>query len=182
MANATTQQVMRCRQRGCKNELARLVAVAPIALAKTPMTGLFVIGTLKRGFPNHHYLDGATFLGCYHTCEPYPLIVAGPWYAPMMFDQPGTGEIIQGELYELDSSILARIDQLESIGVPGNFRIELRVRGGPEQRAMAYVKSPELARPVHSGFLSDYQDRRFIPVDKRQPVGNPDDRSYEAKR
>src|ERR1043166_9444373 len=125
------------------------------------MTHLFVLGTLKRGFPNHHYLDGAAFLGRYYTCEPYPLIVAGPWYAPMMFDQPGTGEIIHGELYELDGSILAQIEQLESIGVPGNFRIELRVcpaNGGPEQRAMAYVKSPELAGPVHSGFLSDCQD------------------------
>ena len=77
---------------------------------------------------------------------------------------------IHGELYELDGSVLARINQLESIGAPGNFRIELRVcpaDGAPEQRAMAYVKSPELARPVHSGFLSDYQDRRFIPADKR---------------
>jgi gamma-glutamylaminecyclotransferase len=57
------------------------------------------------------------------TCDPYPLVVAGPWYAPMMFDQPGTGEITYGELYEVDASILSRIDQLESIGVPGNSRL-----------------------------------------------------------
>jgi len=37
-----------------------------------------------------------------------------------MFDQPGTGEIAYGDLYEVDASILSRIDQLESIGVPGN--------------------------------------------------------------
>jgi gamma-glutamylaminecyclotransferase len=141
---------------------------------------LFVLGTLKRGFPYHHHLDGATFLGRFRTCEPYPLVIAGPWYAPMMFDQPGIGEIIDGELYQLDGSILARIDWLESIGSPGNFRIELRVRpdnGDTEQIAMAYVKSPELARPVHSGYLADYQDRRFIPHDKRQaPTGTPEDR------
>jgi gamma-glutamylcyclotransferase (GGCT)/AIG2-like uncharacterized protein YtfP len=40
-----------------------------------------------------------------------------------MFDQPGTGEIAYGELYEVDASILSRIDQLESIGVPGNSRL-----------------------------------------------------------
>ena len=39
---------------------------------------------------------------------------------------------------------------------------------------MAYAKSPQLAHRVHSGFLDDYQDRRFIPGDNRQPVGNPD--------
>jgi hypothetical protein len=38
--------------------------------------------------------------------------------------------------------------------------------------AFAYAKSRELATPVHSGYLDDDQDRRFIPPSERpEPSG-----------
>ena len=56
------------------------------------MIPLFVYGTLKRGFPLHETgLSGARCLGPYRTVSKYPLYVAGPWFTPMMLDEPGTG-------------------------------------------------------------------------------------------
>jgi gamma-glutamylaminecyclotransferase len=73
---------------------------------------------------------------------------------------------IRGELYEVQDDHLAAIDSLESIGQPGNLRITIEIEpleGGPVTSAAAYVKEQSLAAPAHSGFLDDYQDRRFIP-------------------
>ena len=54
---------------------------------------------------------------------------------------------------------------------PGNFRYEIDVisiDGGERARAYAYFKSPELAVPMHSGYLQEYRDRRFIPPWERK--------------
>ena len=80
--------------------------------------------------------------------------------------EPGAGHWVRGELYRVDASHLKRLDAVESVGMPGNLRIEIEVapvKGGSRVRAFAYSKSAELATPVHSDFLEDYQDRRFIP-------------------
>jgi gamma-glutamylaminecyclotransferase len=131
------------------------------------MIRLFVFGTLKKHFPFHSAcLDGAKYVGACRTLEAYPMFVAGPWFAPMMLDKPGDGLRVSGELYEIDPPRLAAIDAMESVGKPGNFRISIEgepLEGGGSCRAFAYAKSEELARPVHSAFLADYQDRRFIP-------------------
>jgi gamma-glutamylaminecyclotransferase len=62
---------------------------------------LFVFGTLKRGFPLAPALDGARYLGAFRTVERYPMLVAGEWFAPMLLPQPGRGEHVAGELYEV---------------------------------------------------------------------------------
>lgn len=87
------------------------------------MTKIFVFGTLKRGFPLHRRgRPGAEYLGWYRTAVPYTIIIAGRWFAPMMFDQPGIGKAVAGELYDVDAHCLRILDRLESIGEPGNFR------------------------------------------------------------
>jgi gamma-glutamylaminecyclotransferase len=134
------------------------------------MARLFAIGTLKRGFALSYALESSRYLGAYRSVERFPLLIAGQWYAPMLLDQPGRGRHILGELYELEDATLAGIDGLESVGQPGNLRITVRVSpvaGGEECEAFAYAKTPALATPVHSGYLIDYQDRRFIPPWKR---------------
>jgi gamma-glutamylaminecyclotransferase len=138
------------------------------------MARLFAVGTLKRGFPLSRALEGSQYLGVFRSAERYPLVVAGPWYAPMLLKQPGHGRHILGELYELEESLLRRIDPMESVGQPGNLRVTIAVAsvtGGAVRDAFAYAKAPELATPVHSGFLEEYQDRRFIPPWKRQAGG-----------
>jgi gamma-glutamylaminecyclotransferase len=154
---------------GVPTHLERLVGanpkppLAPLA----PMIRLFVYGTLKRGFALHETgLAGQRFLGAYRTVDPYPMVVAGPSFAPMMLDEPGTGLRVRGELYEVESARIATIDSIEHIGEPGNSRasIELEpIAGGARLAANVYFKARELASPRHTAYLQDYQDRRFIP-------------------
>jgi gamma-glutamylaminecyclotransferase len=132
---------------------------------------VFAFGTLKRGFPLHEQgMAGARFLGLYRTRERYPMLVAGPWFAPMMFREPGVGFQVSGELYEADEKIMAILDRLEAVGRPGNFREVIEVEpvgGGAPCLALAYMKARELAAPVHTGYLEVYDDRRFVPSDQR---------------
>ncbi|WP_245459836.1 gamma-glutamylcyclotransferase family protein [Rhizobium leguminosarum] len=132
---------------------------------------LFVFGTLKKGFPLHEQgLSRASFLGIFQIRQCYPMLIAGPWFAPMMFNEPGIGHRVIGELYEPDDDTIASLDRLESIGMPGNLRVVLDVEpvaGGPICSALAYMKSRRLAHPVHSTYMRVYEDRRFIPFDRR---------------
>ena len=127
---------------------------------------VFVYGTLKRGCPLHAAISGCQFSGTYRTANRYPMLIAGPRYAPMMLDQPGVGHRIIGELYVVDSLALSKIDGLESIGTPGNLRISIDIEpfaGGAKRKAWAYLKGPDLAEPAHSDYLAYYQDDgRFI--------------------
>lgn len=131
------------------------------------MEKVFAFGTLKRGFALHAAgLRGATFIGPYRTASPYPMVVAGPWFAPMMFDQPGVGLQVLGELYEVGETALAKLDEIESVGSPGNVRVLILVEpvgDGPPAVAFTYMKSIELAEPVHTPYLASYGDDRFIP-------------------
>ncbi len=130
------------------------------------MLDVFVYGTLKQGFPFHPLgLAGATFLGSVQTLEPYPLVIAGSFYGPMMLERPGEGLHVLGELYRVEPERLSKLDELEDVGKPGSYRTRIAVRGegqGPLE-AIGYMKSAEWLKPVHTGYLSDYQDRRFIP-------------------
>ncbi len=125
-----------------------------------------MFGTLKRGFPLHERgLAGARCLGRYRTVERFPMLVAGPRFAPMMLNEPGRGRQVTGELDDVDAARLAVLDALESIGVPGNFRRRIAVEpiaGGNATLAHVYMKAPPLAVPAHTGWLDDYQDRRFL--------------------
>ncbi|WP_312876415.1 gamma-glutamylcyclotransferase family protein [Rhizobium laguerreae] len=132
---------------------------------------LFVFGTLKKGFPLHEQgLFRARFLGIFRTRKCYPMLIAGPWFAPMMFNEPGIGYRVVGELYEPGEDTIASLDRLESIGIPGNLRVVLDVEPvarGPICSALAYMKSRRLAEPVHSNYLRVYEHSRFIPFDRR---------------
>jgi gamma-glutamylaminecyclotransferase len=139
---------------------------------------IFVFGTLKRGFPLHERgLSGATFLGAYRTRERFPMLIAGPRFAPMMLNEPGLGCHVVGELYDVDERAVANLDQLESVGQPGNLRVPIEVEptgGGPAVSAFAYMKARRLAEPAHSGYLELYDDRRFIAPDGRQRPSQPE--------
>lgn len=127
---------------------------------------VFVFGTCKKGFPLHGALSRGRFLGLCRTREQFPMIVAGPWYAPMMFDEPGVGMQVSGELYELDEASLRHLDAVESVGIPGNCRKQIDVEpvdGGAPLSAFVYMKARELANPMHTGYLESYHDRRFVP-------------------
>lgn len=77
-----------------------------------PSIPVFVYGTLKRGKHNHRLLDhgGALFVTEAYTADRYPLLVDG---LPYLFDRPGEGHRVKGELYVVDNGTFARLDQLE---------------------------------------------------------------------
>jgi membrane protein len=139
------------------------------------MSLLFVFGTLKSGFPLHdRALRGARKLCDCHTVERFPMLVAGPWFAPMMLNEPGTGHQVHGELYDVDPVRLATIDLLESVPEPGNLRVHIEVQtpDGQTVSAFAYVKSAVMAQPAHTELLDRYMDQRFVPFEKRPTNAN----------
>jgi gamma-glutamylaminecyclotransferase len=131
------------------------------------MIRLFVYGTLKRGFPLHAIgLAGQRFIGMYRTVMNHPMLVAGPWFTPMMLNEPGLGFRVCGELYEVEDDKLTSLDAIEHIGERGHSRMSIEVEpagGGASCDADVYFKVRELADPVHTDYLEDYQDRRFVP-------------------
>lgn len=79
---------------------------------------IFVYGTLKQGFGNHHYLQSATFVGCGYTKIKYSLYVEG---IPFVVKDNPTSHIF-GEVYLVDDLALHRLDSLE--GHPDWYRRE----------------------------------------------------------
>src|SRR4051795_11002334 len=133
---------------------------------------VFVFGTLKKGFPLHDRgLSTARLIGPYQTHQRFPLVIAGPWFAPMMFNEPGEGHRVFGEVYEVDVAQLSILDQIESIGEAGNFRLKIDVQAIPNGErisALAYMKSRDITQAIyHSEYLETYHDNRFIPFEAR---------------
>ncbi|WP_374435588.1 gamma-glutamylcyclotransferase family protein [Inhella sp.] len=91
---------------------------------------IFVYGTLKQGFRNHHINHGERLPGVFHTVAALPLYVVGPNHLPWLVNAPGQGEPVAGELYRVDDAGLARMDELEQIERPDWYlRQPLQVRG-----------------------------------------------------
>ena len=72
---------------------------------------LFVYGSLRRGRDNHRELAGATYLRSVST-EPHYGLVECDGYPALI---PGGGAV-EGELYEVTSEHLARLDAFEGSG------------------------------------------------------------------
>lgn len=84
---------------------------------------VFVYGTLKRGGCNHNAMQEAKgeFVAEVTTVERFPLEVRG---LPFLFNAPGEGEQIKGELFALPNyKPFERLDRLE--GHPTLYKREL---------------------------------------------------------
>ncbi|WP_457572215.1 gamma-glutamylcyclotransferase family protein [Desulfovulcanus sp.] len=70
---------------------------------------VFVYGTLKKGYSNHHFLLDASFIGPGRTQNKYTMYADSiPYVSP----QPQTS-YIYGELYLVNDDTLRALDQLE---------------------------------------------------------------------
>ncbi len=132
----------------------------------------FVYGTLKRGFPYGAVLKGQRLLGRGLTCEPFPLVIAGRWYSPVLLAEPGRGQRVFGELYQVDDMRLDQLDRMEGTHLPGGYgRIAIaveKVTGGECLDAWTYVKERAKIDLIHSGFLQEYPlDPRYVPAEQR---------------
>jgi len=92
------------------------------------MPRLFVYGSLKRGFSNHHFLAGQTFLGEARTQPVYRMYDWGGYPAIVPVEDGGVS--ISGEVWEIDDTCLIRVDWLEA------------VEDGLYRRAFARLLSP----------------------------------------
>ena len=70
---------------------------------------IFVYGTLKKGFSNHFFLSGARYLGPARTVDRYALYVD---MYPGVYPRDQISPIV-GQLFEVDSATLSRLDDLE---------------------------------------------------------------------
>jgi gamma-glutamylaminecyclotransferase len=129
------------------------------------MIRIFVFGTLRSGYPNHHANSGERLPGSFVTRQPYPLYLVGERHSPWLIDTPGTGLPVRGELYRIGSEGLRRMDRLERISEPDGYRrrtIELiDEHSGDSLNAEVYLKPREqfLALPataIRSGPHAEY--------------------------
>ena len=139
------------------------------------MHKLFIYGTLKRGYPNHNgYLKDEKYLGEFQTTECYPLLIANKWFAAVMLLEPGVGERVRGELYLVNDCKLSDLDQLEHTHhSKGYRRVEIEIQNIDSQElvcAFTYMKERLHVKDVSSGYLSEYMDRRYIPMHKRKNI------------
>ena len=135
------------------------------------MSKLFVYGTLKRGFPNHHYMAGASYVGDALTVDAYPLVVGGTWFTPYLIPERGSGHRVKGELWEVPDAMIPAIDELESVHLPNGYRreqIPVVLDGvSSSVEAWTYFRKREHIAVIHTGNLDDYQDRRYTAADDR---------------
>ncbi len=124
---------------------------------------VFVYGTLKEGFRNFHVNRGTRVHGEFVTVEAFPLYVIGEFGLPWMVHEPGRGQPVQGQVFEIDDAGLAALDALERIHEPGWYTPrELRVQligGGAPIDALAYFgdAAAPSTQTRHLGPLTAYE-------------------------
>jgi len=132
---------------------------------------VFVYGTLKRSFPNHHYMTGARLSAEARTVDPYPLVVGGTWFTPYLIPEKGNGHHVKGELWEVPEAMMPALDELESVHLPNGYRralIPVLAAGADAPvEAWAYFRKREHIAIIHTGNLDDYQDRRYTAAADR---------------
>jgi gamma-glutamylcyclotransferase (GGCT)/AIG2-like uncharacterized protein YtfP len=99
---------------------------------------VFVYGTLKSGFRNHHLLEGCAFFGAATTVSTYRMIETGfPVIMPDLEGRP-----LAGEIYIVDDDVLARLDQLEREGSSYDRKlidVNLPLAGGERLPTRAFI-------------------------------------------
>lgn len=132
---------------------------------------VFVYGTLKRGFPNHHFMEGATFLGMARTVDAYPLVLGGDWFTPNLMPEPGEGYRVIGEVWRVPAALMPALDELESVHLPNGYRratIPLVYCENSEPvHASVYFRERRFIKGIRSEPMADYQDRRYVAAEDR---------------
>lgn len=138
---------------------------------------LFVFGTLKQGFCNHHVNRGRRVGGDFVTLRPHPLFIVGPRHLPWLLPRPGEGVPVRGQLFEVDDDALAEMDRLERIDEPDWYvRRPILVQPAgdsqaPPLQAWVYFGSEGgmAGKTVHAGPLAEYTEALSLqfPVNVR---------------
>lgn len=110
---------------------------------------LFVYGSLKRGFGNHHFLRGQTFLGEAVTEPDYRLVDIGG-FPGLVETEAEAGRAIRGELWSVQECCLRALDWLEEVDAGlyrrGNIRLQ-----GRDGSVLTYLFAGEASRLPEAG-------------------------------
>ncbi len=99
------------------------------------MTKVFVSGSLMtEGRYHQHYLQGKTFLGTGFLNDYKKYVLGG---LDGIF--PEKGERVKGEVYEVDSKALAKLDCLHSSDTLVAQTVEVEMENGNTLQAEAYI-------------------------------------------
>ncbi len=128
------------------------------------MYHVFVYGTLKEGFANFGINAGRRLPGTYRTVQKYPLYIIGEPFLPWLVNQPGTGENVLGQLFQVSEQVLQNMDVLEQIDEEGWYaRVEIEVeevgaQGKLPMRAFVYFGASERVpqEHVHAELLTEF--------------------------
>jgi gamma-glutamylaminecyclotransferase len=128
------------------------------------MYNVFVYGTLKEGFANFGINAGQRVPGVFQTVQPYPLFIIGQSFLPWLVNQPGLGEHVLGQVFNVNEQVLKDMDVLEQIDEAGWYsRVEIQVQqvGAPvlaSLQAFVYFGATERVprEYVHAGPLSEF--------------------------
>jgi len=115
----------------------------PTWIPEPNLTRLFVYGTLRTGEPNHRLLEGAEHVGPARTEARFRMVDLGAY--PAIVADGATS--IEGELYDVDDSLLAQLDRFE--GHPRFYaRSAVAIEGGADAQAYLLRAAQVVGRPL----------------------------------
>lgn len=147
--------------------------------SRTDTVLLFVYGTLKAGYHNHHLLVNAQLVGRARLTDPeWILVDAG---IPFLVPGPNTGNRVSGELYRVPVADMMAVDWLEGVrpGVTGRYErwhttVELDADGSLHG---CYVYACPRGAGLHGGFRTYEYRHRY---DRATPYTQATPRSRKA--
>ncbi len=124
---------------------------------------VFVYGTLKHGQRNHHLLQDEVYAGTKATRDPIYLMEQFESATSPGKYTPGVRKVdhggrISGEIYAVDDTTLAKLDELEGVGVKYD-REEIMLNGGVKawmylRRGVGQEKSPHITHlPTNNAYM-----------------------------
>jgi gamma-glutamylcyclotransferase (GGCT)/AIG2-like uncharacterized protein YtfP len=136
---------------------------------------VFVYGTLKEGFPNSTINTGTRLPGLFVTAERFPFYLVGERHSPWLIHQPGQGEQVIGQVFEVGPAVFERMDALERVHEPDGYRrVQVEVRQQGEDGAgplsvFAYLKDPDAlpGADIRQGPLAEYTLEHAVLYQKR---------------
>ncbi|XP_055918016.1 putative gamma-glutamylcyclotransferase CG2811 isoform X2 [Eupeodes corollae] len=147
-------------------------------MSTSKLIKVFVYGTLKKSEPNHHWLTTSSngyskFISCGQTSEKFPLVIGTRYNIPFLLDKKGTGNNIQGEIYEVDEMMFGKLDELEDYPTHYDREIQdIKTSDGTIVPCWLYLirNFPEVL--LSRKFLTSYtncKEQQYCERSKRDP-------------
>lgn len=158
------------------------VTKAAVTLREQNLHYLFVYGTLKQGFNNHHILADSELIALHATLFDHSMIHLGNY--PGIFKTWAQSNV-RGEIYRINSITLEKCDQLEGVGIGLFTRMKENATEptGKSYHCWVYkydtpkkpylrITSGQWSGPTSAGFESNIGVDTYDPPNKGFGFGN----------